>query len=99
MATRRRAGDPCRPARSRSSTSPSTVMRCWMLYGPPCVERGATPRLGAGEDETLADSRDGGLDMSLEAAVEPERSTVARLPRADRDLDLVEALQLHESTA
>src|SRR6266550_4349534 len=28
-----------------SSTSPSAVMRCWMLYGPPCVERGATSRL------------------------------------------------------
>ena len=26
-----------------------------MLYGPPCVERGATPRFGVGEDETSCD--------------------------------------------
>src|SRR2546429_1193205 len=46
-----------------------------------------------------ADPRDGGLDMSLEAVLEPETSTVAHVPRADRDRGLVVALQLHESTA
>src|SRR5467141_4726761 len=37
--------------------------------------------------------------MSLEAVLEPETSTVAHRPRADRDLDLLEALRLHEPTA
>ena len=37
--------------------------------------------------------------MSLEAVLELETSTVARRPRADRDLDLLEALRLHEPTA
>jgi len=39
------------------------------------------------------------MDMSLEAVLELETSTVARRPRADRDLDLLEALRLHEPTA
>src|SRR5256886_15725910 len=39
------------------------------------------------------------IDMSLEAALELETSTVARRPRADRDLDLLEALRRHEPTA
>jgi RNA polymerase sigma-70 factor, ECF subfamily len=38
-------------------------------------------------------------DMSLQAVLELETSTVPRLPRADRDLDLLEALRLHEPTA
>src|SRR5438094_2896114 len=37
--------------------------------------------------------------MSLQAVLEPEPSPVARRPRADRDLDLLEALRLHEPTA
>ena len=37
--------------------------------------------------------------MSLEAVLEPETSTVAHRPRADRDLDLLAALRLHEPTA
>ena len=37
--------------------------------------------------------------MSLEAVLEPETSTVAHVPRADRDRGLVVALQQHESTA
>jgi RNA polymerase sigma-70 factor, ECF subfamily len=37
--------------------------------------------------------------MSLEAVLELETSTVAHRPRADRDLDLLEALRLHEPTA
>ncbi len=37
--------------------------------------------------------------MSLETVLEPETSTVAHRRRADRDLDLVEALRLHEPTA
>src|SRR5216683_5609553 len=39
------------------------------------------------------------MDMSLEAVLELETSTVAHRPRADRDLDLLEALRLHEPTA
>src|SRR5256714_4394403 len=39
------------------------------------------------------------IDMSLEAVLELETSTVARRPRADRDLDLLEALRRHEPTA
>jgi len=38
-------------------------------------------------------------DMSLEAVLELETSTVAHRPRADRDLDLLEALRLHDPTA
>src|SRR5437867_12628018 len=37
--------------------------------------------------------------MSLQAVLEPEPSTVGHRPRADRDLDLLEALRLHEPTA
>jgi Sigma-70 region 2 len=37
--------------------------------------------------------------MSLEAVLELETSTAAHRPRADRDLDLLEALRLHEPTA
>ena len=37
--------------------------------------------------------------MSLSAILEPETSTVGHRPRADRDLDLLEALRLHEPTA
>ncbi len=37
--------------------------------------------------------------MSLEAVLELETSTVAGRPRADRDLDLLEALRQHEPTA
>ena len=37
--------------------------------------------------------------MSLEAVLELETSTVAHRPRADRDLDLLEALRLHEPAA
>jgi RNA polymerase sigma-70 factor (ECF subfamily) len=40
-----------------------------------------------------------GKDMSLEAVLELETSTFAGRPRADRDLDLLEALRLHEPTA
>jgi DNA-directed RNA polymerase specialized sigma24 family protein len=39
------------------------------------------------------------MEMSLEAVLEPETSTVAHRPRADRDLDLLAALRLHEPTA
>src|SRR2546427_2050311 len=39
------------------------------------------------------------MDMSLEAVLELETSAVARRPRADRDLELLEALRLHEPTA
>jgi RNA polymerase sigma-70 factor (ECF subfamily) len=39
------------------------------------------------------------MDMSLEAVLEAETSTVAHRPRADRDLDLLEALRLQEPTA
>jgi RNA polymerase sigma-70 factor, ECF subfamily len=39
------------------------------------------------------------MDMSLEAVLEPETSTVAHRPRADRDLDLLEALRLHDPSA
>src|SRR2546427_10879794 len=37
--------------------------------------------------------------MSLEAVLEPETSAASQRRRADRDLDLLEALRLHESTA
>src|SRR5437667_9963704 len=37
--------------------------------------------------------------MSLQVVLGPEPSTVAHRPRADRDLDLLEALRLHEPTA
>jgi len=37
--------------------------------------------------------------MSLHAILEPETSTVGHRPRADRDLDLLEALRLHDPTA
>src|SRR5438128_12255153 len=40
-----------------------------------------------------------GMDMSFEAVLELETSTVAHRPRADRDLDLLEALRRHEPTA
>jgi RNA polymerase sigma-70 factor, ECF subfamily len=40
-----------------------------------------------------------GKDMSLDAVLELETSTVAGRPRADRDLDLLEALRQHEPTA
>src|SRR5438128_7742522 len=40
-----------------------------------------------------------GMDMSFQAVLEPEPSTVAHRPRADRDLDLLEALRLREPTA
>jgi len=39
------------------------------------------------------------MDMTLEAVLELEASTVARRPRTDRDLDLLEALRLHEPAA
>jgi RNA polymerase sigma-70 factor (ECF subfamily) len=39
------------------------------------------------------------MEMSLEAVLEPETSTVAPRRRVDRDLDLLEALRLHEPTA
>jgi len=39
------------------------------------------------------------MDMTLEAVLEAETSTVAHGRRADRDLDLLEALRLHEPTA
>src|SRR3989442_12745511 len=39
------------------------------------------------------------MDMSLEAVLELETSRIARRPRADRDLDLLEALRRHEPTA
>jgi RNA polymerase sigma-70 factor (ECF subfamily) len=39
------------------------------------------------------------MDMSLAAVLEAETSTVAHRRRADRDLDLLEALRLHEPTA
>jgi RNA polymerase sigma-70 factor (ECF subfamily) len=39
------------------------------------------------------------MDMSLETVLEPETSIVAHRRRADRDLDLVEALRLREPTA
>src|SRR6267142_4491538 len=40
------------------------------------------------------------MEMSLlEAVVEPETSAAAHRPRADRDLDLLAALRLHEPTA
>jgi len=39
------------------------------------------------------------MDMSFEAVLELETSTVAHRPRADRDLDLLEALRRHEPTA
>src|SRR5213594_3006467 len=39
------------------------------------------------------------MDMSLKAVLEPETSTVGDRPRADRDLDLLDALRLHEPTA
>jgi RNA polymerase sigma-70 factor, ECF subfamily len=39
------------------------------------------------------------MDMGLNAILEPETSTVGQRPRADRDLDLLEALRLHEPTA
>jgi RNA polymerase sigma-70 factor (ECF subfamily) len=39
------------------------------------------------------------MDMGLEAVLELETSTVAHRPRADRDLDLLEALRLHDPTA
>ncbi|PYN83066.1 MAG: RNA polymerase subunit sigma [Candidatus Rokuibacteriota bacterium] len=54
-------------------------MCCWMRYGTPYVELGATPRFGLGEAD--------------------ETSTVAHRPRTDRDLDLLEALRLHEPAA
>src|SRR2546426_7513267 len=38
-------------------------------------------------------------DMSLEAVLELETSTVAHRPCADRDRDLLEALRLHDPTA
>src|SRR5882724_1842821 len=41
----------------------------------------------------------GEMDMGLEAVLELGASTAARRPRADRDLDLLEALRLHEPTA
>ncbi len=37
--------------------------------------------------------------MSLEAVLEREASPVAHRPRADRDLDLLDALRLHEPAA
>src|SRR5882672_3327786 len=39
------------------------------------------------------------MDMSLEAVLELGASTAAHRPRADRDLDLLEALRLHEPAA
>src|SRR2546425_2332120 len=39
------------------------------------------------------------MDMSLDAVLEAETSTVAHRSRADRDLDLLEALRRHEPTA
>src|SRR2546428_12367731 len=39
------------------------------------------------------------MDRSFEAVLELEASAVARRPRADRDLELLEALRLHEPTA
>jgi RNA polymerase sigma-70 factor, ECF subfamily len=39
------------------------------------------------------------MEMSPETVLDPETSTVAHRPRADRDLDLLAALRLHEPTA
>src|ERR1700704_727130 len=39
------------------------------------------------------------MDMGLAAVLELEASTVAHRPRADRDLDLLEALRLRDSAA
>src|SRR5256712_13201148 len=39
------------------------------------------------------------MDMSLEAVLELETSAVARRPRADRELELLEAIRLREPTA
>src|SRR6266403_3745763 len=41
----------------------------------------------------------GEMDMGLEAVLELGASTAAHRPRADRDLDLLEALRQHEPTA
>src|SRR5256712_12245446 len=74
-------------------------MRCWMRYGPSSVEPGATPRFGLGADGEGGRLSRWRMDMSLEAVLEAETSTVAHRPRADRDLDLLEAFRLHEPTA
>jgi RNA polymerase sigma-70 factor, ECF subfamily len=69
-----------------------------MPYGPPYAELGATPDL-VSANEMLADStlEMEGMKMSLEAGL--ATSTVAHRPPADRDLDLMAALRLHEPTA
>src|SRR2546426_6923075 len=64
-------------------------MRCWMLYGPPCVERGATPRFGVGEDETSCDVGCNGrpfirlVNQMAEADVKSLESILDAHPRSE----------------
>src|SRR3989442_3940333 len=84
MGTSRFASGASGPAPSHSSTSPSAVMRCWTRS-----RRLYADMIGGTEDR----------EMTLQMALEPETAAVTRSRRADRDLDLLEALRRREPTA
>src|SRR5216117_3133260 len=84
MGTSRFASGASGPAPSHSSTSPSAVMRCWTRSRRFCADM-----IGGTEDR----------EMTLQMALEPETAAVTRSRRADRDLDLLEALRRREPTA
>src|SRR2546425_13206035 len=84
MGTRRFASGASGPAPSHSSTSLSAVMRCWTRSKRLCADI-----ISGTEDR----------EMALQMALEPETAAVAHSRRADRDLDLLEALRRREPTA
>src|SRR2546427_6312935 len=84
MGTRRFASGASGPAPSHSSTSLSAVMRCWTRSRRLCADI-----ISGTEDR----------EMALQMALEPETAAVAHSRRADRDLDLLEALRRREPTA
>src|SRR5216117_1026297 len=84
MGTSRFASGASGPAPSHSSTSPSAVMRCWTRSRRFCADM-----IGGTEDR----------EMTLQMALEPETAAVTRSRRADRDLDLLEALRRRQPMA
>src|SRR5256885_11110353 len=84
MGTRTIGGRASRPAPSPSSTSPSARMRCWTRSRRLCA-----PMVSGTEDR----------EMALQMALDPETAAVAHSRRADRDLNLLEALRRREPMA
>ena len=70
-----------------------------MLYGPPALSEERSRDSGSARLRCWPTLEMEDMDMSLDAVLEAETSTVAHRSRADRDLDLLEALRRHEPTA